>query len=389
MLNLTINLAIIGHALLAPIFCGPSRKPELSFAQATGSPFAVGARPNRPVIADVNKDGRSDVLFVCNAQTGDGRRIGILRNLGDGRFRTTYLPFELRPTASKVFPADVNRDNALDIVLIEHSSYEVSIFLGDGTGSFTRGPQPSVQTYDGSSAHTHYAAIVDLNRDGNLDVLTSSANDNVVCVLLGDGKGGFAPAAGSPFPAGIHPYEGLTVYDLNGDGNLDVVVPNLRGAGVCVLRGDGQGALEMVAGSPISTKARPGFCTVTDINRDGTPDILVSHDEDPQITVFAGSPGQPFRFTPADPIRLPHAVWAILVTDINKDGRSDLVLGSATETVLIMLGADAAGRRFQEQRLRTGGRAPWPAVGDLNNDGIPDLVTSNMTSASVSVLLGS
>jgi len=79
--------------------------------------------------------------------------------------------------------------------------------------------------------------------DGKLDLVTANNEDDDVSVLLGDSKGGFARAPGSPFPVGRSPYP-IELADVNGDGKLDVVAPN-SGPGrrtVTVLLGDGRGA---------------------------------------------------------------------------------------------------------------------------------------------------
>src|ERR1041384_2391070 len=68
-----------------------------------------------------------------------------------------------------------------------------------------------------------------------VDILTTNANDNTVSLLLGNGTGDLAPAPGSPFAAGIHPYDGLQCIDVNADDASDIVVPNLEGNTVTVL----------------------------------------------------------------------------------------------------------------------------------------------------------
>src|SRR6266852_878098 len=63
-------------------------------------------------------------------------------------------------------------------------------------------------------------SIADVNKDGNLDILVANGGSGNLSVYLGDGKGAFAQANGSPFPAGPNCAD-IATGDFNGDGNLD------------------------------------------------------------------------------------------------------------------------------------------------------------------------
>jgi hypothetical protein len=68
-------------------------------------------------------------------------------------------------------------------------------------------------------------ALADVNHDGKVDLLVGNADDDTLSVLLGDGRGNFQQASGSPFPAGHNPND-MVVGDMNSDGNLDLVIAN-------------------------------------------------------------------------------------------------------------------------------------------------------------------
>src|SRR6266550_8355526 len=88
------------------------------------------------------------------------------------------------------------------------------------------------------SVGTHPAMVsaADVNKDGNLDILVANNDSGNLSVYLGDGKGGFSPAGGSPFPAGQEPNDFATG-DFNGDSNTDVAIANHGVKTVTVLLG--------------------------------------------------------------------------------------------------------------------------------------------------------
>ncbi|HET6574534.1 MAG TPA: VCBS repeat-containing protein [Fimbriiglobus sp.] len=119
---------------------------------------------------------------------------------------------------------DVNGDGKLDLALADHDSYNVTVLLGDGRGGFASAPGSPFVAKQGDHPHTHGLVLGDVSGDGKLDLLTVNSDDNDVAVLLGDGKGVFRPAPSSPFAVGPSPYP-PAVGDVNGDGRVDVVTP--------------------------------------------------------------------------------------------------------------------------------------------------------------------
>lgn len=114
-----------------------------------------------------------------------------------------------------VVVADVNGDGKLDALIANKSTSTLGVLLGAGNGSFALQPNsPSV----GSGTNPYGLAVADVNGDGKTDVLLANETTNTLGVLLGDGRGGFAPQANSPSTgAGSRP-RSVAVADVNGDG---------------------------------------------------------------------------------------------------------------------------------------------------------------------------
>jgi hypothetical protein len=104
----------------------------------------------------------------------------------------------------------------------------LTVLIGDGRGGFAEAPSSPFDSGD----KLFHAIVADLNRDGKGDVIAAAGDG--VRVMLGDGRGGFA--AGPPSPTGKGVWR-LAVADVNGDGKMDVVTSNSESGSVSVLLG--------------------------------------------------------------------------------------------------------------------------------------------------------
>lgn len=378
-------VASVSVGVLSFFAAAPAMAQSLSFAHAPGSPLGVGSLSGSPMVADMNEDSWPDLVVACERR-GEGAYVLVLLNDGKGRFEMSAArSLKVARLLDEVALADVDRDGDMDVVGAEHDSYELSILLNDGRGGLTLGR--SVAAAAGGKPHTHAILAVDMNADGNTDILTSNADDNTVSVLLGDGKGGFAGAAGSPFASGRHPYDALAAGDMNKDGHLDVVFPLLLGGEVGVLLGDGKGGLRTGQKYPVG--ARPGFVALGDLNGDGVPDAACTHDDTGEIDVLLGNGAGGLIAAAGSPRKLPSMVWGAVIADMNGDGRADLVVGEMAGSNVMVLPGDGKGGFIESGRVDivADKGAGYPVVADMNGDGRPDIVTGNYTAGTVAVLL--
>src|SRR5215475_5788493 len=258
-------------AVLAMSGPEPSESKQPVFKMASGSPIKVGPMAGDPVIADINHDGNLDIILACGTCCGSppdplSGHVQVLLGDGRGGFKPAQgSPIPVGSSARKVAVGDANRDGHLDIFVAQHDSYEVVALLGNGRGGFKPAPGSPFVAAAGPHvhprAHTHAITTGDVNGDGNLDLITTNANDNSVSILLGDGKGSFAPSGSLPIKAGRHPYDTVVLNDVNNDGKADLVTPNLRGNAVMVMFGDGKAGFTPAPGAPFALGPRPGYVT--------------------------------------------------------------------------------------------------------------------------------
>lgn len=336
-------------------------------------------------VGDVNGDGKLDIL---TANTGSDN-VSVLVGDGRGGFRDAPgSPFDAGPKPHLLALGDLNNDQKLDLAVTEHDSNDVRVFLGAGEGMFQAAPGSPFAALHATSPHNHGLAVADLNGDGNLDITTSNQNDHSVSVLLGDGRGRFAPAPASPFRVGRAPYP-HALGDVNGDGKLDIAVPNVGGNSVSVLLGDGKGGFTDAPGSPYAVTPRPYFVALADVSRDGWLDLLASHDDATLLTVLVNDGRGKFRPAAGSPIDLGVRAWKLALGDFNGDGRLDFATGTTQNSVAVFLDdgrggfSPAPGSPFRDIP------GPWGiAVADVNADGKLDVVVSSSKLNRVTVLLG-
>ena len=351
------------------------------FTPAPGSPLNIGSRPNDIAVADWNKDGKLDIV-TCN----DGDTVTVLLGNGRGGF-TPASGSPINVAAHLIAVGDVNNDRNPDLALTHHDSFGVVVLLGAGDGRFAAAPGSPFTAHQGTKAHNHGLTLSNLNSDGNPDITTSNQDDNSVSVLLGNGSGGFTPAAGSPFAVGRAPYP-HAVGDVNKDGNLDIVTPNVGSNNVTVLLGDGRGGFTPAANSPYAVATRPYYIAIGDVSGDALPDLMTTHDDINLMSTLLGDGRGGFRAAPASPFDLGRRAYKLVAADVNRDARVDLVIGTeASDSVTVLLSNERGGYTPAAGSPYTAGRNPRVAIGDVNNDGKPDIITANNGSSDITVLL--
>jgi len=278
------DLVVSSGESCSPNPCGPLVNVLFGNGDGTfreGTKYDAGQELISLVLADVNQDGKLDIVVATGPLSTPSNAVGVLLGNGDGTFQPVqnYDSGALGNYLTSLAVADVNGDGKLDLVVAIYSG-NVGVLLGNGDGTF----QP-VQTYNSGSTGSSSIAIADVNGDGKPDVLVTNYYVNNGCttspvgVLLGNGDGTFQSVQN--FCTGALGAQSIAVADVNGDGNLDLLVahncPNYcYNSVLSVMLGNGDGTFK--AAQRYSSGGYDTFSiVVADVNGDDKPDVIVAN----------------------------------------------------------------------------------------------------------------
>ncbi len=263
----------------------------------TSLAFPAGNGPSKVVMGDLNGDGKPDLVvsnFLANTVSvllgnGDGTfqtprqyAIGALKTTFTPGIDTQVLDFRRRRDLRL---ADFNGDGILDSVVTDYDSGDVTVLLGRGDGTFQ-----APRRVNATPAPLGLA-IGDVNNDGQLDLVaidsTTADVPNNIAVLLGRGDGTFEPEQIFQ-PPNVLFLANIRLVDLNRDGNLDLVVGGGQDGGIEVYLGNGGGTFTYTGHFDGSRQAAD--MVVADLDHDGNPDlILADFSEINGVTVLLGN----------------------------------------------------------------------------------------------------
>lgn len=291
---------------------------------------AAGADPTSLIIADVDGDGRPDIV-VGNSRS---HRVEIfLQDPGaPGRFKA---PFSLASSSSVngVAAADLDGNGTCDIAVADGAG--ITLYAQSPGGGF--GSPIFIATGESCGC----VAIGDLDGDGRPDLAATTASQVLVLLQNSAAPGAFlAPVA---YGAGVQPNT-VVIADLNQDGKPDLAISN-SGPPEGTLRGTVTVLLQGAPGTFLAaTSYTAGYwaqsLAVGDLNGDGKPDLAVGNDESgshPILSIYFQDPGVAGSFALSAELVLPKpgSASGVAIVDVDGDGAQDVLLTGGSGVTLL------------------------------------------------------
>lgn len=275
--------------------------------------FLTGPGTSSVVAADFDRDGRDDLL--TRDYTDETRSLSFVRGSASSGFEA-YRAFHTGSTLAGR-AADMNGDGHPDAVALrvrDHSFADVVVMLNDGTGTLGA----PIVTWSGVATSSPAFDIADVNGDGDPDVLVCSgaydASGPAAATLPGNGDGTF----GAPVPVAVSTYGTPFLGRFTADAHLDLLMPG--GYRATVYPGKGNGTF----GAAIHTGIEASNVVIGDLNGDGRTDFV------------SGSAGAGAGISDGSGQFTGHVVAAevavLALADFDGDGTLDLLAATPTGT---------------------------------------------------------
>lgn len=364
--------ATLPIAPLPKVLPAAAGTPPPQFQQPTV--LLTGSWPVSIESADLNSDGRPDLIYTDYGATATASTTHVLLNNGDG----TFTPGQsILTSGTSIAVADFDRDGHADLEWVYSIRGEGRVFFAKGNGDATFAPAVELGTFaqiGNNLPHFEFLTAAPMHDTGYLDLLIEDTANDALFELTADASGTLVRLFGIHLPDGTGP---MTPADLNGDGHTDVVLQGKTSANIFLGSPDG------IISTPTQYPGPAGLRSLLlqDFDADGHPDLLFESSTG-HLDLFHGLTDGTFSPSPSggtatlDPTT---GAGGHLLAFSRTNTGSHLYTATPAGISLLNLQSDLT---LQLQSIFNAGptsslNRATTLVADFNNDGSPDIAVAS------------
>jgi FG-GAP-like repeat len=332
----------------------------------SNAPVNVGSAVVWAVAADVNGDNKPDL--IC-ANGGNPGTLIVMTNNGGGIFSSNAtLAVGFGPTC--IAAADVNGDHKIDLISANTFGDTLTVYTNNGSGGF------GFSATLNAGVEPSYVIAADLTGSGKMDLICADQFADTIMVLTNNGSGVFGSNA--TYNAGSEPIS-MVAADFQGNGKPDLVIADYgfsSGTMLLVLTNNGFGAFG--SNTTLVVGEGPESVIATDINGDGKPDLISANSQDNTLTVLTNNGAGGFGTNTT--------LWegenpdCVVAADVNGDGRMDLIGGDRFTGLTLQTQVGFTAYRYAV------GNQPYSVVAvDVTNENKLALITANSATSTLTM----
>ncbi|MBK9097035.1 MAG: VCBS repeat-containing protein [bacterium] len=267
------------------------------------------------------------------------------------------------------YAGDLDSDGWSDFIVPNENANDIRVFMNDQNGSYN---DFTIFNINGGSRPSTNEGF-DYNLDGKMDFTVGNSTNNLVTVFKGDGTGSFSDIQNYTADTGIR---GLVVLDADGDGFPDIVTANRDASNVSIIKNNTDGTFASAINFEGNGNGETAAASA-DVNGDGIMDLFLGAIYSDEVMLWLGDGNGGFIFK--DEVAVGNGPWMVVSGDVNNDGIPDVVCANSSGSSFSVVLCDSAGNLSSPTNYSVGNFPLSVDLGDVDGDLDLDIVTSNFT----------
>jgi len=282
------------------------------------------------------------------------------------------------PYPFSVVAVDINGDGQLDLVSANTGGNTLTVLTNNGGGGFESNATITVGRGPIS------VVTADVNGDGFPDLICANNGSNTLTVVTNNRHGGFGFSATLLLPTNAGPYY-VTAADINGDGFPDLIASDtLSDTNLTVFTNNGSGVFG--SNATLVVGREPNQVAVADINGDGFPDLISANYVSGTLSVLTNNGHGVFGSNATLVVAKGPGSVSVVATNVHGSGLPDLICTDVYDNAVVIFTNNGSGIFGSNTMISVGNHPQSVIAVDLTGDGLPDLVTANASTTTLTVL---